>query len=262
MCRDTLVGGGWSVRWNVCLKTCCEVLTTVPLTWSLCSDMQRVAAQGGAGPNQTTSQVRHAMHNSSHPKIVLEHCPAGRACTELGAAASKEMLLAEGTLESFFRRCASQCLLKSYRPTFWFSCCLLWHAAGSTWRRGPGTRGVRRRSRRPGPHIGHGVQGTSLPAGGNNACELNKLCAVAGTRRSCRAMQRSADTRLRLVSVQIGYFLDPVTQAHPDPLELAMAGDGADGTAILVGKHVNSLHRSRCHRYRSQTRRIPRPYVI
>ena len=51
---------------------------------------------------------------------------------------------------------------------------------------------------------------------------------------------RSVDTRLGLVSLQMIYFLNPVTQAHPDPPELDLAGDGAGGKDIVIGKHVNS----------------------
>ena len=93
MCRDSLVGRGWSVRSNVCFQTWCEVHSTVPLTWMLCSNVHQAAAaaaastQGGAGLSPLTSKV----HSSSHPEI-LGQCPrASRACTEM-AARCMEML--------------------------------------------------------------------------------------------------------------------------------------------------------------------------
>ena len=76
----------------------------------------------------------------------------------------------------------------------------------------------------------------TLQVGDRHACLLNSPCAGAGTCRSRCAM--CVDTRLRLVSMHMGYLPNPVTQAHPDPPELATAGNGADDKANFIGKHV------------------------
>ena len=51
---------------------------------------------------------------------------------------------------------------------------------------------------------------------------------------------QGVETRFRLVFVQTGHLLNPVTQVYPVHLDPAMIDVDANGEFILRGKHLNS----------------------